>query len=711
MAPVPPPTPLIQPSLIASPITPAQVTSFIPLKLFFQLLAGTACIFILTVLIWKVPRFLRSFTKARILREGNTPSARYAKTWYGWVSSHRHEANKRIFRNCTAKLRNWAAWGSSKADLEWVWWDPRGTRRTPKWTKCDDLATADAMWNRMSPSSLRPRINNGPKTISSPFATGVLSPPYADRSVNTAIQGLTRTNISLHGGLGARTSAGCSTIPRLRRAKISEGFRSDTSYQVLPHINKALTSFPQFFFSQGSGCAPLSFVHYTQSFPHSFSMPCLSRPKRFPIHRGLRSSIALKTKNVGSEGVISDTYPAFCRSRKYQVWSARMGLQTLKCIGYSAHSLPTGPPGSPKTAFLGSLSLDSTVFERAYQNRQNPKWTSSSGISDLALCDGQQQYNTKRPIAVNRYNSDANALSEWRSLPLLRSHLTPFRRPTLLTWHEDSPGDQRDLVTRAGTQNKKPRHLMRKRSSMGRMPHFLIQAMDWSDWEVRLLYNLDRRLEWISNQLTPGQRPFHFALLANHWLNRETWIVYDPVSRITTDKRRRLGDPRFNVPYPAPTSTPTPKYPKSNRRPVHKPKINSWRLAVNRHRMESGLRPFIKGIELYDSSAEDPPDGKIDPASWILRRPPQGFSLSTRQREKHYEGGAGWQETLSDWQRISRGYRVRKGIYEGRVNRTRAKEIVYGITRYCRQVTSRFIQSDAIRCREECEELQTDEPS
>lgn len=127
--------------------------------------------------------------------------------------------------------------------------------------------------------------------------------------------------------------------------------------------------------------------------------------------------------------------------------------------------------------------------------------------------------------------------------------------------------------------------------------------------------------------------------------------------------------------------------------------------------MASGLKPFTRGIELYESSTEDPPDGKIDPDCWLIRRPPQGLGLSARQREKYYEGGAGWQEKWSDWQRIKSGYRVRKAIYEGRVNRTRVKEIAHGIARYCRQVTWRSNDSDADRWLDGREELATDESS
>ncbi|PYH95260.1 hypothetical protein BO71DRAFT_418722 [Aspergillus ellipticus CBS 707.79] len=208
-----------------------------------------------------------------------------------------------------------------------------------------------------------------------------------------------------------------------------------------------------------------------------------------------------------------------------------------------------------------------------------------------------------------------------------------------------------------------------------------------SDWEIYFIDSLDRKLEWLHNQISPGRRPYHFAMLANHWLNKETWIVIDPPSRISIDTRRRFGDPRVNVPFPDPHSGLKPKYPKTPRKAACVPRVNSWRAAVNRHRRASGLHDVVNAVKLYDRSTEDTPDGKVDPASWMLRKPPQGTGMSARQRQVYYEGGAGWQETFDDWQKVRRGYRIGKAIKEGRVNRTRAKQVALGITRYYRMIS------------------------
>lgn len=214
-----------------------------------------------------------------------------------------------------------------------------------------------------------------------------------------------------------------------------------------------------------------------------------------------------------------------------------------------------------------------------------------------------------------------------------------------------------------------------------------------SDWEVRMLEKLDRKLLWVFNEFTPGQKPYHFAILANHWLNRETWIVYDPISRVPTDARRERGDPRFNVPYLEPCLTPRPKYPISTCKRANIPRIKSWRAAVNEQRRAAGIREALRTITLYEESAAEPPDGHIDPACWALPKPPQGFQMSTAQQNAWYEGGAGWQETLDDWQQVRRGYRLHKALYEGRVNRGRVKDMATQISRTCRPVVGKLIPS------------------
>ncbi|RAH83267.1 hypothetical protein BO86DRAFT_408786 [Aspergillus japonicus CBS 114.51] len=399
------------------------------LRVLLQLFAITISIFVLAVLFWKLGRFFRHFTQAKVTQRGNATTARYARTWYGWVPAERHVGLKKFVRVCFDKFGRWTAWRSSNQDYSWVWWDPgqrelnkyRKTRRPlqwlPRWVRSYSFTTADTIWNP------RPADN-----------AGVVAAPSS------------------------------------------------------------------------------------------------SRP-----------------------------------SPSFRMAGALSSCHTLKRVVGNWHT-----------------------------------------VSRTSIC---------AQVSIKVYLQDG-----------CRGAVTPSEAP----------------------------------------------ARAWDG------------LEWLSNQLIPGRRPYHFALLANHWLNPETWIVIDPPTRISIDARRRLGDPRFNDPYPAVDWTPKPKYPKLQRRTANVPKINSWRAAVNRNRRAGGLDDIIKGVELFEGSDDAPPDGKVDPACWILRKPPQGFSMSSRQGTVFYEGGAGWQETLDDWQKVRRGYRIRKAIHEGRANRRRAKEIALGITRYYR---------------------------
>ncbi|KAL3486131.1 hypothetical protein BJX62DRAFT_25033 [Aspergillus germanicus] len=698
MAPVPrrpPPTPLIiRPTLVA-PSTPVPVTSFIPRKLLLQLFAGTICIFIVTVLFWKFPGIVRFFTKNKVLREGNTTTARYAKTWYGWVSSERHESNKRALRNFMAKLSNRVPWRSSRVDFQWVWCDHRDQKLGPcrdreegglsKGERGYGFVPPDIMWNPERVSSDGMEMHSRPKPPDAQYATGALLPPEPPQPAFSSRMRATRTSLSLHECFGSTFPARFSTGHRVPRTDFYYDFGSHPGSLLVPHINKRLKLLRQLPHDRGPYRVPLTPALHHLSLPQNFSTPCLSQPGHFSPPRVMSSHAVCKSESAASDNFPSGTLAILQRSRKYQIWSARMGLLTLKCLGYSTHTLPRGPPGTPQSALIGSFSIGHTSGGHASQFYQRINGACSSNISDLSLGSGEHQCSRRVVASVkgHKLGNDApdgqipSSLSVSSSLPL-----PPMPQPPDKNLHTDRTNPAGKSPTREG-------------SSTERNGLCIVQSKDWSNWEVRLIDNLDRKLEWLSDQLSPGKRTFHFALLANHWLNTETWIVYDPISRVSIDARRRLGDPRFNVPYPKPQWNPHPKYPKVQHRLAHTPKINAWRAAMNQNRTASGLRKLIKSIELCDSSAEDPPDGKVDPASWVIRKPPQGVSLSARQMETYYEGGTGWQEKLSDWQKIRRGYRVQKAIHEGRVNRTRAKEIVYGIIRYYQRTSSRLFRPES----------------
>ncbi|EFQ99411.1 hypothetical protein MGYG_02422 [Nannizzia gypsea CBS 118893] len=187
--------------------------------------------------------------------------------------------------------------------------------------------------------------------------------------------------------------------------------------------------------------------------------------------------------------------------------------------------------------------------------------------------------------------------------------------------------------------------------------------------EVRLVDDLDRKLEWLSSEMDPGRKSFAFLLLHNHWLNRATWVVMDPSSRLPVQKKRIRGDPRVNkMAFGSKSNAAIPDNTPVPRARAVTPRIDSWRVAVNRARASSGATE-IPRAELFEGSAEDAADNNVDPASWILRKPPQGHGMSKKQKQAYFEGPGGWSEKLEYWENVPRLYRARRVVLQGKANR------------------------------------------
>ncbi|KAE8153755.1 hypothetical protein BDV25DRAFT_148735 [Aspergillus avenaceus] len=368
---------------------------------------------------------------------------------------------------------------------------------------------------------------------------------------------------------------------------------------------------------------------------------------------------------------------ALRRSRKYQIWSARMALQASGSPSRTRLRWPV-PPGSPKSEMLASLSSLPSSLAKLLSGKTSTVIRASILRSNTVMSSDKGRHKRRRNGVG--YRIKGVGIDEWQpvSAPDIRG--SPQIKATHSMLESDHIHAQKGSP-QSELNEKEERLQERQGTKRNRQSHAVVPMRDLSDWEIMMIDGLDRKLGWLSSQLLPGRRPFHFAMLPNHWLNTRTWIVYDPASRAPLDVKRRLGDPRFNKPYPKPDLGRKRRCPKVNPKIAHTPHINSWREAVNKNRKASGLKDLVKPVDLFDGSAEDPPGGQFDPACWMLRKPPQAFSLSSRQKETYYEGGAGWQEKLIDWQNVRRGYRVRKLIHEGRANRTRTKEVALSVTR------------------------------
>jgi hypothetical protein len=389
--------------------------------------------------------------------------------------------------------------------------------------------------------------------------------------------------------------------------------------------------------------------------------------------------------------------------RKYRAWSAQM---QLKATGLARPHLrdSSAPPGTPLTALLASYLSEQNACDISLETSKedplgaNPPFakipfTSShdplhrgEGVKSAASVDMDTKYVKFNTTPVRFRPSKKPALLAARTSNQLRHSWqdadTPGLHKTSLQAIRGQPGVAR---VRVGAQHRYatlPNCMDGGIDGISEGEQISVEKL--SDWEVRLMDQLNRKLGWVYNEMTPGQKPYHFALLANHWLNRETWLVIDPISRVSIHNRRQWGDPRFSPHDTENDRMSRLKYPATTRKRAQIPRIDSWRAAVNKQRRASGIRNRIRTIELYEDSAEEPPDGKIDPSCWILPKPPQGFEMSTRQKNAWYEGGSGWQEKLEDWQQVRRGYRLQKFVHEGRVNRARVKEVASQVQRCCR---------------------------
>lgn len=664
-----------------TPAIPVPVTRFISVKVFFELFAGTIGIFVLGVLFWKIGKCFRSFTRGKVLREGKTTGTRYARTWYGWVPLHQHEAVKNVFRKCWGKLCDWTSWKTTRADYSWVWWDPgqkaheeyhqrRFSRWLPKCLRSQSFTPADTIWNRGPPPRQHSRDQGpGAMTGASPWQTSQYTRPE-------------RTS---HGGSRSGRRTIHRSFPREKEFSVHKShlpFKKSRLSRSL--CRSSLTPRKTIPFPDTTRCDPTR--------QQSASLPCLLTAKTYPQRPPDKSDATWETFSTETS-YTPNTFHDVQNSRKYQVWSARVQLQTPNQVKHNYHGLQE-PPGTPISELLASYSSENNAPLGVI--RGSVEYASDTSLRSLSSL---RRHNTPRPVIPAISQDKGLETSKWNTMPASRGalHLLPSTNVpaerNMPSFVRDTGGDgsfslPQDwmLPEKTSAKGKSPakKHLRQKKPKRSPLP-----LGSLSNWETRWVDNLDRKLEWHHDQLIPGKRPFHFPLLPNHWLNRRTWMVIDPASRVPLEKKRLWGDPRFNVPYPAPRWEPEPKYPGVDHEAAHTPRIDSWRVAVNGQRRTSGIREVVKAVDLFDDSVDEPPDGTIDPACWVLRKPPQGFGMSTKQGDTYYEGGSGWQEKLNDWQRVRRGYRIRKAIHDGRVNRTRVKEIATGISRPCRKAASK----------------------
>ncbi|KAK2740931.1 hypothetical protein FQN57_005935 [Myotisia sp. PD_48] len=638
MAPVKPP--LLYSRQIVLPPRPAKgppggarpVNSLISLKSFIALFIGTFCIFIAAVFYWKFGAFFRSFTRGRVTGGGKAATVRYAKTWYGWIPLDKYNARQARKKERLNRFRQYLAWRSSHADYSWVWWDPGGAkfqRRT------DDFGRL-----RWIPSRLLKYAINGCNPNPRPPEEKFTPIPYNPTASNTFSQQRSSQP-------NRRAS---HTPPTAQTFYLQDPNKYGQHHSLAYSLTRSRSLHDTNDFDR------LRLANYivTRKAASEAQVGATNIPS-LPA----RSSLQARKNRPDSshsfgEDFLSTPSAEKTLTWKYRAWGARMqrGRFVDTSLGFGGLA---GRPGTPHA--MGSMISSGSGSDAIYpfpgtlprhsnrKSRPGVKLTSDFKNS----MDGVLLSNLRFSIPLNAHGKQVLS---------------------------DAP--KHESSGECSKPNPKMRGVIERPS--------LFKYM--SSPEVRLVDDLDRRLEWLSSEMDPGRKAFHFLLLHNHWLNSATWVVMDPASRGNQERRRRLGDPRFRY---GPSSISGKITKPKQRAKLDPPHLDSWRRAVNGNRIISGTNEIPTVLKRLSSSADEPPDGTIDPAAWILKKPPQGFDTSNKQKNAYFEGCGGWFEKLDYWQQVPRAYRFRRVVFEGKLNRRRINELACSVSRPCRRAMGKAI--------------------
>lgn len=318
------------------------------------------------------------------------------------------------------------------------------------------------------------------------------------------------------------------------------------------------------------------------------------------LRRGFRGHTSLESQVSMSEAITRSMVRKIWQLNYLREWATRLEMGSLQSI-LPHQSGTLGRPGSP--------------LVRMHSSNGSSQQTDPCGIS-------LPQMSPLSEIAV-----DANDLP--RNLQPVPS------RPPNPTGNLHSNSEQIQLGSDEGFSKTR----VDKQSKI-------------SDVEWHFVDTLDRHLEWLANECRPGQRGFKFPVLPKNWINNGKWLVYTNPCGASVEYMRRYAQCDFSAgefeEIDCRKSLTT-----ISRRRVRAESIESWRAAINRARRQHDMAG-VHSVEIFMSSTEDTPDTVIDPANWILRRPPQGFDMPSRQKTAYWYGGIGEWAKLEEWQAIDR---------------------------------------------------------
>ncbi|QKX64593.1 uncharacterized protein TRUGW13939_11768 [Talaromyces rugulosus] len=592
MAPIPPqripPPPRLRPRRSPSKAATrlaGSVQKFLSLKVVLYVLLGTAAVFGVVVLCWKLGSFVRQFTRGRILQSQKSFKTRYIKTWYGWVPQDRYNSQRRAWKRVLGKPWRWFSWTDSNDDYSWVWWDS-------SYSKSEKVTRRES--RRQFQKLKRRDKHPGPKSRSS-------FPPSDDRltpSKQTFRTRPVKTTKTSHVPLLDSEGASPSVVTR----KYTPDVRVSLHYSIYltyPLHLKPPRSRPD--------CIRLSESdNIPQRARPDAQWACLtsSDPYRIIAWRARRHA-----NGKGNELF------SLCnnrRAKRLRMWAVNMQIQRPRSMLPYQGSL-NGCPGSPVSEFLSRCSNQLSSLQQPDRDKAGFGTTRRN----------VPQYQENIPF-------DFDARSDWTLVVNGGIHSL---------W-------QKCNITIASAATQETKNNRQKTSPKNMSVDSLL------DGELWFLDGLDRRLEWLLGECQPGRRGFRFPILPRTCMSKRPPIVYTYPCCASVELMRLHGDSRNSagwtrnqsrdristiVPQERPNTTRT------------SPRINSWRAQVNKWRRYREIEE-IKSIVQCGSSAEEPPDSVIDPSSWILRRPPQGFPMSTKQKNAYYCCEAGRWEKFEGWQ-------------------------------------------------------------
>ncbi|KAI1948432.1 hypothetical protein LOZ57_002785 [Ophidiomyces ophidiicola] len=622
--------------------------------------------FVVTVLSWKLGTFLRSFSRHKVVSGGKNAETQYAKTWYGWIPMEKYKHHQQRRRGYLKKLQDLTTWRTSHADYSWVWWDPDGRKAKQRMQEQRPLR-----WLQKPISHLP--LGQVYFPSNEPIGNQRYVPPQVENAADIPLRApepaVIRPKVSM-------TTTGAMPLNDARNVETPVRSGDGDKYYHF-HVDGAPCGITTFEIAEDQSEPCRSFP--SANTKRSASLPVLESPLMIreseAVHLARRcASDAPLGKNHKPDLFISYSGPAFGPrqgihsseeslpaigpdknlSWRYKAWGARMQRIAFPGTRADLRGL-AGRPGTPLPEALKSMistRVDSEGY-KSYTEHIPRRAASESSLSGFYPQAGHHL------VGSERYTSRLTINSVRNQHPPFHIHKRVNHR---FGQYPAEPGP---------SQNK---------YFIPSLPQRRI-----SNPEVRLIDDLERKLEWLSSEVEPGRKPQQFSLVHNHWLNKSTWVVIDPPTRVSSTARRLCGDQNPEVPKDRGKAA----CPAIKKKRARTPRVDSWRLAVNGARKSAGVQEFLRAIELFDGSADEPPEGTIDTATWILKKPPQGFEMSTKQKNAYFEGCGGWYEKLEFWQNVPRAYRARKVICEGKANRRRVVEVAKALTKGCKRASSK----------------------